>query len=166
MALRLAAPQPPGHDEPVEPGAHGQADGGPARGSDAGEVGQTRQAHQKPAGHIAGFGAHGRDEGAHLAPSQVEIGAVLVGSAVGKAHEEHGGQIHHNGGHNAKGYHILSSFSTIEVRLHFTTVKHKSARGLGQVAPSAKKLHFCTAQNPPKRRQTARNCTSRAVCRL
>lgn len=30
----------------------------------------------------------------------------------------------------------------------------------------AKKSHFCAAQNPTKRRQTARNCTSRAVCRL
>ena len=56
---RVAA-QAAGHDEPVEPSAHGKADGRPARRRDTGEICKARHTHQQPAGHIAGFGAHSR----------------------------------------------------------------------------------------------------------
>ena len=101
VQIGRVAPQPPGHDEPVEPGAHGQTDGRPARRRNAGEVGKAGQAHQQPAGHIAGFSAHSSDQRAHLAAAEVEIGAVLVGLAVYKAHQQHAHQIDHNGGNDA-----------------------------------------------------------------
>ena len=101
VQIGRVAPQPPGHDEPVEPGAHGQTDGRPARRRNAGEVGKAGQAHQQPAGHIAGFRAHSSDQRAHLAAAEVEVGAVLVGLAVSKAHQQHAHQIDHNGGNDA-----------------------------------------------------------------
>ena len=100
-------PQPPGHDEPVQPGAQRQADGGPAGRGDAGEVGKTRHSHQQPAGHIAGFGAHGRDQRAHFAAAEVEIGAVVVGLAVCKPNQQHCHQIDDDGGDDADVGHIL-----------------------------------------------------------
>ncbi len=67
-------PQPPGHDQPVQPCAHRKADGRPAGRGDAGQVREAGHSHQQPAGHIAGFGAHGRDQRAHLAAAKVEVG--------------------------------------------------------------------------------------------
>ena len=93
---RVAA-QTPGHDEPVEPCAQRKADGRPARRGDAAQVGQTRHTHQKPAGHIAGLSAHSRDQRAHLPPAEVEVGAVVVGLAVGEAHQQHGRKIDDDG---------------------------------------------------------------------
>ena len=100
-------PQPPGHNEPVQPGAQRQADGGPAGRGDAGEIGKARHSHQQPAGHIAGFGAHGRDQRAHFAAAKVEIGAVVVGLAVCKPNQQHCHQIDDDGGDDADVGHIL-----------------------------------------------------------
>ena len=104
---RVAA-QAAGYDEPVEPGAHSQADGRPARRRDAGQVGKAGQTHQQPAGHIAGFGAHGRDQRAHLAAAKVKVGTVLVGFAVSKADQQHTHQIDHNGGNDADVDHLIT----------------------------------------------------------
>ena len=51
-----------GHDEPVQVGADADADGGPGDVTDTGGVGQARQAHQQPGGHIGRLGAHGGDQ--------------------------------------------------------------------------------------------------------
>ena len=89
-------PQPPGHKVPVEPGAQRQADGGPGRVTDTGQVGDARQAHEQPAGHIAGLGAHGRDQRPHLAPAQIKIRGVAVGFAEQEPHRKHDQQIGHD----------------------------------------------------------------------
>ena len=104
---RVAA-QAAGHDEPVEPCAHSKADGRPARRRDAGEICKARHTHQQPAGHIAGFGAHSRDQRAHRAAAEVEIAAVLVGFAVDKANQQHSHQIDHNGGNDADIDHLIT----------------------------------------------------------
>ena len=93
---RIAA-EPPGHDEPVEPGTQRKADGRPARRGNACQIGQTRHTHQQPAGHIAGLGTHGRDQRPHLPAAEVEVGAVVVGLAVGKTHQKHGRKIDDDG---------------------------------------------------------------------
>ena len=142
------APQPPRHDEPVQPGAQRQTNGRPARGRDAGEIRQARHSHQQPAGHIAGFGAHGCDQRTHLAAAEVEVRAVLVGLAVGKAHQQHTRQIEDNGGNDADVRHKSSPsqrpfLPQCRKRCHyFTIVKCQSARySLGF---SALRRHFCT----------------------
>ena len=101
---RIAA-QTPRNDEPVQPCAHGQTDGRPARRCNAGQVGQTRHSHQQPAGHIAGFGAHRCDQRSHFAAAKVKVGAVVVGFAVGKANEQHCDQIDHDGRNDANRTH-------------------------------------------------------------
>ena len=50
-----------GHDEPVEVGADGQANGRPAHLGNAAEIGQAGQTHEQVAAHVRGFGAHGCD---------------------------------------------------------------------------------------------------------
>ena len=42
-----------GHDEPVEVGADGQTDGGPAHLGHAAQVGQAGQTHEQVAAHVA-----------------------------------------------------------------------------------------------------------------
>ena len=103
-------PQPPGHDQPVQPCTHRKADGCPAGRGDAGEVGKARHSHQQPAGHIAGLGAHGRDQRTHLAAAKVEVGAVVVGFAVRKPDEQHRHQIDNDGNNDTDVAHILSPF--------------------------------------------------------
>ena len=106
---RIAA-EPPGHDEPVEPGAQRKADGRPARRGDACQVGQTRHTHQQPAGHIAGLGTHGRDQRPHLPAAKVEVSAVVVGLAVGETHQKHGRKIDDDGDDDTDLTHIRSPF--------------------------------------------------------
>ena len=103
-------PQPPGHDQPVQPCAHRKADGRPAGRGDAGQVREAGHPHQQPAGHIAGLGAHGRDQRAHLAAAKVEVGAVVVGFAVRKPDEQHCHQIDNDGNNDTDVAHILSPF--------------------------------------------------------
>ena len=62
-----------GHDEPVEVGAHGQADAGPGDLRQAAEVGQARQAHEEVAAHVAGLRAHGGDHGTEAPAAEIEI---------------------------------------------------------------------------------------------
>ena len=51
-----------GYDEPVQVGADADADGGPGDVTDTSGVGQARQTHQQPGGHIGRLGAHGGDQ--------------------------------------------------------------------------------------------------------
>ena len=106
---RIAA-EPPGHDEPVEPGTQRKADGRPARRGDACQIGQTRHTHQQPAGHIAGLGAHSRDQRPHLPAAEVEVGAVVVGLAIGETHQQHSRKIDDDGDDDTDLTHIRSPF--------------------------------------------------------
>ena len=64
----------------------------------------------EPAGHIAGLGAHGRNQRAHLAAAKVEVGAVVVGFAVRNPDEQHRRQIDNDGNNDTDVAHILSPF--------------------------------------------------------
>ena len=134
QVCRVAA-QAAGHDEPVEPSAHGKADGRPARGCNTGEVRKARHTHQQPAGHIAGLGAHGRDQRAHLTAAEVEIAAVLVGFAIDKANQQHSHQIDHDGGNDADVDHFrlpLSFFPSLGIYCLFYHKNPHSCKLFGQ----------------------------------
>ena len=147
---RIAA-EPPGHDEPVEPGTQRKADGRPARRGNACQIGQTRHTHQQPAGHIAGLGAHGRDQRSHLPAAEVEVGAVVVGLAVGETHQKHGRKIDDDGDDDTDLTHTRSPFgafsSMIKAWNDFTTVKHQSARPLGRFLPYDRNFVLCSVPN-------------------
>ena len=85
------AAQPLCHDEPVQIGAHGQADGSPACVGNAAQVGHAGQAHEQPAAHVRSLRAHGGDDGPQLPPAQVELvgrrAAALTAEV--KAHIDH-----------------------------------------------------------------------------
>ncbi len=71
-----------GHQQEVQVGAHGQANGGPAGVRHAAEVRQARDAHEQVAAHVGGLGAHGGDQGADAPAAQVEaLGALLRAAA-------------------------------------------------------------------------------------
>ena len=92
-----------GDDQPVEIGADGQADGGPADLGHAADVGQAGQTHEQVAAHVRGLGAHGGDDGTQLAAAQVELmgtGAPALAAAV-DAHQHHGYQIDDDGSDDA-----------------------------------------------------------------
>ena len=147
---RIAA-EPPGHDEPVEPGTQRKADGRPARRGNACQIGQTRHTHQQPAGHIAGLGAHSRDQRPHLPAAEVEVGAVVVGLAIGETHQQHGRKIDDDGDDDTDLTHTRSPFgafsSMIKAWHDFTTVKHQSARPLGRFFPYDRNFVLCSVQN-------------------
>ena len=96
-------PQTLGHDEPVEIGADGQAQGGPAHLGHAGEIGQAGQTHEQVTAHVRGLGTHGGDDGAQLPAAQVElVGAVAPALAAAvDPHQHHGHQIDHDGQQDA-----------------------------------------------------------------
>ena len=89
------AAQPPCHDEPVEIGAHRQTDAGPCDLRQAAQVGKARKPHQQIAAHVAGFGAHGRYQGAHFTAAQIKIIAAFAAalSAEIHPHQHHRQQI-------------------------------------------------------------------------
>ena len=120
-------PQPLGHDQPVQVGAHGQADGGPAGLGNAGDVGQARQAHQQPAAHVRGLGAHGGDDGAQLPAAQIELvgGPPGVFLAEVDAHEDHQAQIGHNGHQDAdfRGGHV--AITLLGIKAHVSLSKKR-----------------------------------------
>ena len=90
--------EPPGHDEPVEVGADGEAQGRPEGLRRAAEKGQARHAHEEPARHVAGLRGHGRDEGAQGTPAQEEgVGAPARPAAVVDPHADDQRQICHDG---------------------------------------------------------------------
>ena len=88
---------PAGGEEPVQVSTQAQADGGPAYVRQAAEVGKARKTHEQVAGHIRGFGAHGRNQRTQLSSAQVEVGAgfVLLGEA--GTDPEHSYQVNENG---------------------------------------------------------------------
>ena len=86
-----------GHDEPVEVGAYGKADGRPAGFGNAGEQGEAGQAHEQPGGHVGGFRAHGGDDGPHFAAAQIVFMGVAVAFGADEADVEHEKQINGNG---------------------------------------------------------------------
>ena len=108
----------PGHNQPVQVGAHNQADGGPAGLGQAGEVGHAGQTHQQPGGHVTGLGAHGGDEGTQLSPSQIEIVHGFVFLGTDPADPQHEQQIDCDGQQDQGlcGRHVQHSFF-----LHFPT---------------------------------------------
>ena len=90
--------EPPGHDEPVEVGAYGQAQGGPESLCRAAQERQPRHAHEEPAGHIAGLRAHGGDEGAQRPAAQEEgVGALPRPAAKADAYPHDQGHIDQDG---------------------------------------------------------------------
>ena len=98
---RVAA-QPPRHDQPVEIGAHGQPDDGPADLGRAGQVGKAGQAHQKVAAHVAGLGAHRRDDGPQPPPAQVELlRRAAAAAAEPRADRDHADQVDDDSRQNA-----------------------------------------------------------------
>ena len=97
---RVAA-QAPCDDKPVEIGADGKADHRPCRVRQAAEVGQTGNAHQEPAAHVGGLGAHRDDHGAELAAAEIEIAGGLVALGVGSADQKHTAEVYNDGNQNA-----------------------------------------------------------------
>ena len=93
--VRVAADA-PGHDEPVEVGAGGQADAGPGDLRQAAEVGEAGQTHEEVAAHVAGLRAHGGDHGTQAPAAQIEIvgAAVAAPAAEVNADEQHAHQVH------------------------------------------------------------------------
>ena len=89
------------HDEPVQIRAHCKADGRPSGLRQAGQIRHTRQAHQKPAAHIRGLGAHGGNEGPQLASAQIEVIHRVVLFRKPYADTQHGSQVNDNGQHDA-----------------------------------------------------------------
>ena len=91
--------QAPGNNQPVEICTHGQTNGGPARIRDAGQVCNSRQAHEKPAAHIRSLGAHGSYQCAQFAASQIEFVGRITAALFAeiKTYIYHGRQIHGDG---------------------------------------------------------------------
>ena len=102
-------------DQPVEIRADGQTDGRPRHLRQSAEVGKARQTHQKVAAHIARLGAHGRDDGAHLAPAEVEVVRAAAAALFAKIHadEHHRDEIENDGHYNNDlcACHVIFSFS-------------------------------------------------------
>ena len=98
------APQPPRHNKPVEVGAHRQTDAGPGNFRQAAQIGKTRQTHQQVTAHIAGLGAHGRYQRAHLASAQVKVIAAFSAAFFFffYAHQHHGQQVQYNRNQNCQ----------------------------------------------------------------
>jgi len=92
--------QTPCHNKPVDVGADGEANGRP---NGLGQTGHQRdggQAHQKPAAHVGGFGAHGGDQRTESASAEVELAGTQVAIGEANSDRDHHGQIQHNGNKN------------------------------------------------------------------
>ena len=102
-------------DQPVEIRADGQTDGRPGHLRQAKQIGKAGQAHQKVAAHVARLGAHGRDDGAHLAAAEVEVVRAAAAALLAKihAHQHHRGEVEHDGHYNNDlcACHVNFSFS-------------------------------------------------------
>ena len=68
------APQALGDEQPVEVGSQRKPDGGPADVCGAGEVRESRQAHEQVAGHVGRLCGKGREPRADLAAAQEVLG--------------------------------------------------------------------------------------------
>ena len=109
------APQAAGGEEPVEIGPQRQADGRPAHVSRAGQVGQSRQAHEQVAGHIRCLGTHCGHQWSQGASAQIEVGGGGIFLGIVCADPEHTQQVYKNRhgdangrGHNAHPFSFLS----------------------------------------------------------
>ncbi|MPM19591.1 hypothetical protein SDC9_66017 [bioreactor metagenome] len=89
-------PDAPGHDQPVEIGAHRQTDGGPAGVGHAGKVRETGKSHQQPTAHVGCLGAHSRHQRPQLTATQIKIIRGPVLSGTGCADSQHRNQIDEN----------------------------------------------------------------------
>ena len=89
-------------DDAIYEQADADADGSPGDVTDTGGVGQARQTHQQPGAHVAGLGAHGRDQRAHLAAAQVKVIAAVAAALFAKVYtdEHHGNQVYRYGYQN------------------------------------------------------------------
>ena len=92
-----------GDNQPVEIGAERKADDRPARVGETAEVGKAGHAHQQPARHVGGLGAHRDDDGAELASAEIEVAGGLVALGVGGADRQHADQIDRNRDHHNNG---------------------------------------------------------------
>ena len=102
IGQRAVAADALGHDQPVQIGAHRQADHRPAHVADTRQVSQAGQAHQQIAGHIRGLGAHGRDQRPQFAAAQIEIIRAVVLPGETDADIQHQSQIQNDGQQNAE----------------------------------------------------------------
>ena len=100
---------------------------------------KARHTHQQPAGHIAGLGTHGRDQRPHLPAAKVEVGAVVVGLAVGETHQKHGRKIDDDGDDDTDLTHIRSPFGAFflydKSMARFYHSKASKCKTLGQILP-------------------------------
>ena len=103
IQLYAIAAQPPGHQQEVQVGTEGQADGRPAGVRHAAEIGKARNAHEQIAAHVRGLSAHGGDQRAHATPAQIEaLGALFGAAADHNAGENDKAQVQNNSTHDAK----------------------------------------------------------------
>ena len=84
------AVQAAGHQQEIQVGADGKADGGPAGVRHAAEIGEAGDTHKQIAAHIAGFRAHGRDQGAHAPAAEIKAFSALLASFT----DHHAGENH------------------------------------------------------------------------
>ena len=80
------------HEQPVEIGADGEADGDPA-GGNAGQICRTRQTHQQPAGHIRRLCAQTGDPRAELSAAEEILACRLILADKVHSDTEHKNQI-------------------------------------------------------------------------
>ena len=77
--MRIAA-QPLGHDKPVHIGSYRKPYRCPEGIGYAAPVGNARQSHQKPAGHIGGFRAESSHPWAKRPAAKIVVLGVLIGA--------------------------------------------------------------------------------------
>ena len=82
-----------GDDQPVDIGAHGEADGRPRGVGEAAQIRKPRQAHQQPAAHVGRFGAHRGHKRPETAAAEVEIIGGLIFAGIPDADADDDGQI-------------------------------------------------------------------------
>ena len=92
--------QPAGDEQPVQISAGSKPDSGPAGLSNTAEQRQTGNTHQQIGTHVGCFGAHGGNDGAKFASTEIKVGAVAGPFGMAVADIDHTGQVNNNGENN------------------------------------------------------------------
>ena len=82
------------HHQPVNVSAHTKANGCPSRIRNTGQIGNARQAHQQPAGHIRRLGTHGSNHRPQPTAAQIEIVHCIVALGTHNTNSQHSDQVH------------------------------------------------------------------------
>ena len=102
VARLFAVPaQPFGGNQPVHIGTQGQADGRPRRVGNTAPIGHAGQPHQKPARHIRGLRAHGRNpRPQRAAAEEISLGAFVRPFGKRQADADYRQHVNRHNNHN------------------------------------------------------------------